>query len=207
MSSERSAFLHTFAGRCIFSAHFKTSAALLQNTAMAGLLPQHWTILSFFCWRRCRTDKCWLCSKRIFCRWLESGTPFQSRTKPDYGATSFSLYLDINHTPINCWRELNCSSMNCINFSEINQFYNLLLTGPHKIPFFPVKALGLIYGSWHILHIVKEDVLSEEELNINISKVRLTHFLWVVLVFWSSLLLSDLEQQRFRTVLRSKSAA
>lgn len=105
----------------------------------------------------------------------DSGTPFQSRTKPVYGATFFSLYLDINNT-LNIWVKLLFKELYQFQWSQ-PQFYNIFLTGPHKIPFFPVEPLGLIYGSWHILHIVKEDVLSEEELSLNISKVRPTHFL------------------------------
>lgn len=59
-----------------------------------------------------------------------------------------------------------------------------------------------------IFHIVNEDVLSEEELSINISKVRPTHFLWVVLVFWFFFFpLSDLKQQRFKTIVKSKLTA
>lgn len=53
MSSERWAFLHTSAGRRIFSAHFSFGSTALEHSH-GRYSPTAWTLLSFFCRRRCR---------------------------------------------------------------------------------------------------------------------------------------------------------
>lgn len=91
MSSERWGFPYTSAGRCIFTSQFSFGGAVLKR-GYKRYSPTATYSFIFFLWKRCRNSlKCWLWSKLIFCWWSDSGTPFQCRTEPDYGAIFFFL--------------------------------------------------------------------------------------------------------------------
>lgn len=106
VSSERWAFLRTSAGRCIFSAQFSFGSTAPQHT-YGRCSPTALNSLIFLLYEEVQEHT------NADCWWLDSGTPFQSRTKPDYEAILFSLELDINHTLIN-WAKLL--------FKELYQF-------------------------------------------------------------------------------------